>query len=191
MKRAIAILESISHYSQSRHYSEEEVPKLEDELHKDYEKRTWRFRMHINDDGFVFIPPMALKNCVAEVAKYRGEKIPGKRNATYTKHFEAGILVLEPIVLPLKRDDVPGEWLFVPSDGIRGSGRRVDKCFPLINEWKGEARFEILDETITEDVFWRHLDGAGSFIGLGRFRPSRNGYYGRFKVTKRKWETGD
>ena len=188
MKKAIATLESVSNYSQSRHYDDDEVPKEKQELDRDYEKRTWRYRMHVNDAGYIFVPPMAFKNCISEIAKYRSEKIPGKRNATYTKHFESGILVLEGVTLPIKREDVPGEWLFVPSDGIRGSGRRVKKCFPLIAQWTGEVTFFILDEIITEEVFWRHLQDAGNFIGIGRFRPAKNGFYGRFRIIKKRWE---
>jgi hypothetical protein len=188
MKRAIVTLESVSNYSQSRHYDEETVPKLKQELFNDYEKRTWRHRMHVNEGGYVFIPPMALKNCLSEAAKYKSEKIAGKGNTTYTKKFESGILVVDPLVLPIKAEDVPGEWLFLPPDGIRGSGKRVNKCFPLIAHWAGEVTFYILDEIITEEIFVAHLKDAGSFIGVGRFRPSRNGFYGRFTVKKVIWE---
>lgn len=184
MKTAIATLRSISPYSQSRHY---DAPKLSKELPKDYEARTWRERLHTNGEGHVYIPPMSFKNCLSEAAKYLGIQIPGKGKSTYTKHFEAGVLVMEPLVLPLKRDDVAGEWLFVPSDGIRGSGKRVDKCFPTIQEWGGEVTFFVLDETITEDVFLNHLTQAGQFIGIGRFRPRNNGFYGRFAVDKVEW----
>jgi hypothetical protein len=188
MKKAIVTLESISNYSQSRHYDVEEVPKLEQELPKDYEKRTWRNRLHVSKDGFVQMPPMAFKNCLSEAAKYRGDKIPNKRGQTYTKHFESGILVVDPLTLPVKASDVAGEWLFVPSDGIRGSGKRVDKCFPLIPSWSGEVTYYVLDPLITEEPFFNTLQDAGDFIGLGRFRPSRNGFYGRFKIAKRRWE---
>lgn len=181
MKIFTANLKSISAYSQSRHY---EVPKLQREIPRDYEARTWRERLHVNGDGFVFIPPMALKNCLSEAAKFMGIQIPGKGKSTYTKHFEAGVLVIEPITLPLKKEDVAGEWLFVPADGVRGSGKRVDKCFPVIPQWEGDARFYVADEIITRDVLQQHLDAAGKFIGLGRFRPRNNGFYGRFSVAK-------
>ena len=184
MKTAIATLHSISPYSQSRHY---DVAKLAKELPKDYEARTWRERLHVNNDGNVYIPPMSFKNCLSDAAKYLGIQIPGKGKSTYTKHFEAGVLVIDPLVLPLKRDDVPGEWLFVPSDGKRGGGKRVDKCFPTIQEWRGEVTFFVLDETITEDVFLNHLTQAGQFIGIGRFRPRNNGFYGRFAVDGVSW----
>ena len=188
MKRAIATLESVANYSQSRHYSEEDVPKKSHELFKDYEKRTWRNRMHKTDDGKVFVPPMAYKNLMTDIAKYRGEKVPGKGNATYGKRFESGILCMEGLVLPDKVEEVFGEWLFVPADGVHGSGKRVEKCFPLIPHWAGDVTFYVLDGAITRDVFLSHLTDAGSFIGIGRFRPNKGGYYGRFRVLNLEWE---
>lgn len=184
MKTAIATLRSVSPYSQSRHYTTE---KLEKESARDYEARTWRDRLHATESGEVFIPPMSFKNCLSEAAKFLGIQIPGKGKSTYTKHFEAGVLVTDALKLGIKVDDVKGEWLFVPSDGVRGSGKRVDKCFPVIHEWSGKVEFHILDETITKDVFINHLKQSGAFIGIGRFRPRNNGFYGRFAVDDLEW----
>ena len=182
MKTCVVSLESVSPYSQSRFHNTE---KLEKESHDDYEKRTWRDRLHVNGNGIVFIPPMVFKNCLSDCAKYLGVQIPGKGKRQYTKHFVAGVLVLDPLDLGLKSDEVQGEWLHVPSDGVRGGSKRVLKCFPFIPEWKGDVTFHILDDTITQSVFEYHLDQAGKFIGIGRFRPINNGYYGRFKITSK------
>jgi hypothetical protein len=181
---AICTLRSLSPLSFSKHYTVEKPAK---ESASDYEKRTWRERCHYNDAGNIQIPPMAFKKCVANAASFLGRKIPGRRNATYTKHFAAGLLVLEPLVLKIKKDDVKHEWLFLPSDGKPGGGSRVDKCFPLIPEWSGVVTFHILDGTITKDVFVEHLKEAGNFIGLCRFRPQKGGYYGRFTVENVEW----
>ena len=185
MRIAHAELVSVTPYSQSRYHGTEKMPK---EAANDYEKRTWRNRLHVNRDGKVFIPPMAFKNALSETAKYLSMQIPGKGKATYTKHFEAGVLVMEPAVLDLKADDVEGEWLFLPSDGKRGSGTRVEKCYPIIHDWRAVVTFHILDETITQDIFAEHLVQAGQFIGIGRFRPRNNGFYGRFRVETITWE---
>lgn len=185
MHTATAHLKSVSPYSQSRHHDTEKLAK---ELPKDFEARTWRERLHYDADGRVFIPPMCFKNCLSEAAKFLSRQIPGKGKATYTKHFEAGVLVPEPLILPLKKDDVKGEWLFLPADGKRGSGKRVDKCYPIIPEWSGNVQFLILDDMITEDVFTDHLKEAGRFIGIGRFRPRNNGFYGRFMVEGVEWK---
>jgi hypothetical protein len=179
MKTYTAKIKGISPYSQSKHVTAEPMPK---EGKDAYEARTWRERLHTNEDGFVVIPPMALKNCMAEAAKYLSIQIPGKGKSTYTKHIEAGTLVTDHIVLGIKKDEVPGEWFFVPSDGKRGGDKRVNKCFPVIHDWGGEFSIYVFDETVTQDVLMQHLEEAGKFIGIGRFRPRNNGFYGRFRV---------
>jgi len=185
MKTAICKLKSVSPYSQSRYIMQK---KSKDETHAEFEKRIWRERMHVTKEGFVFMPPMSFKNSLSEAAKYKSVQIAGKGKSTYTKHFEAGVLVVDPLVLPIKAEDVEGEWLHVPSDGRRGGTTRVEKCFPRIDEWAGEVTYLILDEIINDEVFADHLSDSGSFIGLGRFRPRNNGYYGRFSVENIKWK---
>lgn len=184
MKLAECKLESVSPYSQSRYYK---ADKLNKELPVDYEARTWRERCHADKDGKLFIPPMVFSNSLKEAAKYLSLAIPGKNKQTYTKHFESGILVTEPVMLPITKEEVEGEWLFVPSNGQRGGGSRVEKCFPLIREWKGTVNYYILDDIITEDIFKQVLDTCGNLIGIGRFRPRNLGYYGRFKVIAVTW----
>lgn len=190
MRVAKVTLESISPYGQSKLVEE---PRLTNkagnitETADDHEKRTWRNRCHVNEKGEVYIPPMAFKNCISEAAKFLSIQIPGKGKATYTKHFEAGVMVTDPLILPVKKDDIDGLWLFVPADGRRGGSKRVKKCFPVVQSWKGDVTFYILDETITQDIFERHLKDAGNFIGIGFFRPRNNGFYGRFKVNSVQW----
>lgn len=184
MKTATAHLESVSTYSQSDYLKSE---KRADETHDDYERRVWRERAHVNKDGFIFIPPMALKWCLTNAAKYRNEKIKGQGNRTWGKKFESGVLCADPIALPERGEEVEGEWLWCNADGKKGSSTKVRRCFPIVPEWTGNAIFYVLDETITEDTFERHLVDAGTFIGIGRFRPEKGGYYGRFKVTGISW----
>jgi hypothetical protein len=185
MKKAICKLQSVSPYSQSRYIQEK---RTRDETPAAFEERSWKQRCHWNENGNLYIPPMSFKNCLSEAAKYKSIQIPGKGKSTYTKHFEAGILVVEPLVLDITKDSIQHEWLHVPSDGKRGGTKRVEKCFPLIQSWSGTVEFLVLDETITEDVFTAHLQDAGSFIGIGRFRPRNNGFYGRFEVKSVSWK---
>lgn len=184
MRICESTLESLTPYSQSRYHDTAKLPK---ESSGDYEERTWRERVHSDDKGIIYMPPMAFKNAMSEIAKFLAIQIPGKGKSTYTKHFEAGVMVLDGLSLGVKKDEVEGEWFFVPSDGKRGGGSRVKRCFPVIRNWGGTVKFYILDDTITEEVFEQHLREAGNFIGLGRFRPRNNGFYGRFKVVKVKW----
>jgi hypothetical protein len=178
-------LKSVSPYSQSKALCE---PKLERETADAYEARCWRLRIHSNETGEVFIPPMGLKSSIEEAAKYLSLQIPGKGKATYTKHFEAGVLITEPIMLGINAESVPGERLFLPSNGVHGDGKRVWKTYPRIDQWAGVATVYIFDEIVVKDVFERVATAAGQFIGLGRFRPRNRGYYGRFAIEKLEWD---
>ena len=184
MKTAIISIEGMSPLSQSKYHTE---PKIGQETHEAYERRTWRSRMHTTENGNVFIPPMAAKNGLVSAAKFLNMKIPGEGQKTFTKRFESGILCINPLVLPVHKDTVLSEELFVPSDGIRGSGKRVVKVFSLIHEWAGDFAVNVIDEKISERIFADHVEAWGKFIGIGRFRPEKNGYYGRFQVNSVKW----
>jgi hypothetical protein len=80
------------------------------------------------------------------------------------------------------------EDVFCDANGQRNSGTRVWRRFPVIPEWSGRVEFNILDRTITPEVFVKHLVEAGQFIGIGRFRPINRGYYGRFQLTDLDWQ---
>lgn len=189
MKTYKATLVGYSPYSQGRHYT---IDKLEKELPDAYERRTWRNRMHVDEHGEVFIPPMAIKNCLSEAAKFLGIQVPGKKQNTYTKHFEAGVMVMDPVRLGFKAASIEPEPLFVPASGKRGDGKRVTRLFPFIPPgWHGEVRIIVIDETITANVLKQHLVEAGNLIGIGRFRPRNNGYYGRFKVSNFQLAAGE
>jgi hypothetical protein len=157
------------------------------ELPVDYEKRTWRNRMHVTAEGFIEIPGTAFANCIKESAKRLSIPVPGKGKNLYTKHFEAGIMVPDSLVLPVKAGDVECDELFVPSDGRRGGGKRVTKFFPRIDNWEGDVLFYVFDDLITEAVFRQALVAAGQLVGIGRFRPQSSGFYGRFSVKTLKW----
>ena len=167
-------------------------PKKEGEKSDAYEERTWRERVHVDTQGRVFIPPTALKNCLSEMARYRSDSVPGMGKKTYTAFVEAGVMVTDPILLlddkgrEVKLDGLGCDRLFVPADGKRGSGKRVWKNFPVISAWQAHVQFFLLETVLINDIkrVQSYLEQAGKFIGMGRFRPRNNGYYGRWRVEK-------
>lgn len=186
MKVCIAKLKSITPYSQSRQHGE---PRQEKETWEDWEDRTWKMKAHVDGDGStIFIPPMAFKQALDATARRLGIQIPGRGKMTYTKSFQSGVLVMDELHTQTTIDTVQGEWINANSDGKRGSGTRVRRCFPVMPKWEGELKFHILDDTIIEPVFERVLRESGQFVGIGRFRPENGGYYGRFSVEAIRWE---
>lgn len=186
MKKAIASISLITPYCQGRYHA---TAKKNKELAEDYERRTWQERLHYDSETKeVFIPALSLANSLKEAAKFISVQIPGKGKSTYTKHFEAGVAVLDDIYTGRTIDEVKSKEMFVPSDGRRGGGSRVMKIFPLIlPPLSFQVTYEILDDVITSEVFAYHLAQAGSLIGIGSFRVRNNGVFGRYKVEKIDW----
>ena len=182
---ATVSLESTSPYSCSRMHG---VAKLAKESHDAYDQRTWRDKAHYNSDGKVIIPRMSIKFSLVGGAAYLGERVQGKNMKTWTQYFTSAIHIMDDIVLPQKREDVQSITLYCHANGNRRSGKRVARTFPLILSWAATVQINVLDETITEDIFGRVLEHAGAFIGIGRFRPENGGYNGRYVVRKISWK---
>ena len=184
MRICTATLKSVSSYSQSGPH---ETPKLDKETPDAHEKRTWLERTHATSDGDVYIPPMGLKMGLSKAAKMIGTQIPGKGKATYTKFFESGVLILEAPTIGIKKADMRGNRVYVNSDGVRGSGKRVWRIFPTADSWQANVAFTIFANEITKEVFEEALRYSGMFVGIGQFRPENGGYFGRYEVIKTAW----
>jgi hypothetical protein len=187
MPKAVTVeIEGISPYSASHQH---DTPKFEKERMDEWEARTWRDKLNTDEKGMAVIPAMAFKQALDRCAKVLSIQVPGKGKATFTKHFLSGCLCENDARLGIHRDDVASVTINANADGVRGSGKRVKRTFPMIPKWKTAVRFIILDDTITKEVFERVMAEAGKFVGVGRFRPENGGLNGRFKVNGFKWET--
>lgn len=189
-------IKGISPYSQAR-FTEHQHPKLNKEQHADYDERIWRKKAHYNANGQLIIPQMAFKTCLQSTAQYLGMQIQGKGKSTYSKHFTAGVLVIDaPVVMdakgnPITENDVDKDTIHCAANGLKGSAAKgkVWRNFPVIQAgWQTSVVFHILDDIITNEVFEYHLKQAGQFRGIGRFRPESGGYYGRFAVEAIDWQ---
>jgi hypothetical protein len=169
-------------YSASRAHCDEKLPK---ETADAYEERTWRSKAHIVG-GQVVIPPMAFKIGLDRAAKMLGRQIPGKGKSTYTKFFESGVIVTDPVEIAPEHD-IKKERIHANADGVRGSGKRVWRNFPRVDDWSGTVTFHVIADEITTDIFEEAVQYAGIAVGVGRFRPERGGYFGRFTVEKFVW----
>lgn len=178
MKIANAHLKSTTPYSQSRPM----IERRPDEGPNAYDICHWRGHMHVNEDGYVFIPSVQFQQAVIACAS-RGVL---KGSKVRPKDIESGVITLDPLVLSVKAEDVIAERLIHPT-GVPcrcgGCGRR----FPVIPKWEGNVQF-LVDDTISEEIFMRCLREAGSFVGIGRWRVERRGMYGRFAVEKIEWQ---
>lgn len=185
MKKAICKLKSLTPVTFGKFH---QTPKLPKELDGDYERRVFKEKAHYTDDGFVKIPGIMFQLCLSDSAKFLNIQIPGKGKQTYTKHFEAGIIIPGDIITKIHKDDLTGVPIHVPVDGKRGGTKRVIRIFPIVHDWSGEIEVIIGDDIISADVFEQVIRNAGSLIGIGTWRPRNCGRNGKFELVKMKWE---
>jgi hypothetical protein len=183
---ATITLSSVSPYSQSRKH---DLPKLKGEADAAYNERTWRDHLSVLN-GSVVIPKFGLHSCITSAAKYSKRKIVGQGNATWTAKFAAGIVLFEDAVLNI--DPATVDWIDINSHvtGIRGSGKRVTRRFPIMDNWATTFDIHVLDPIITQEIMTEMLEIAGLFVGIGRYRPENQGSNGRFQMTKIIWTAG-
>jgi hypothetical protein len=184
MRNVAVTFESVTAYSQSRQH---ETPKLSGETNDAYESRTWREKSNCDDREELFIPGMGMKQALDSASKKSGLQIPGKGKSTYAKFFLADCICDGNIKLGVFKEDVGMVRISANVDGVRGSGKRVWKNFPVVNAWTAVGYFSILDDTITREVFEAMMKIAGASIGIGRFRPEKGGLNGRFRPTEFAW----
>lgn len=186
MARQVEVdIEGMAPYSQSRMH---DIKKPAKEDHNDFDERIWREKCNYNADGIIVLPAMALKQAIDNAAKMLGERVPGKGTATYSKFFTSGVLCDGDAPLGVHKDEVDMIRINANADGVRGSGKRVPRIFPVIPApWKCTARFLVINDIITNELFERTLKEAGMFIGVGRFRPEKGGTNGRFAVRAFRW----
>lgn len=180
-------ISGITPLSQSRQHDE---PKMEGERPDDYDKRTWRSKLNTaTRDGkeTVVIPAHGLHQSIAAAAKYSKRQIPGQGKATWTAKFTSGITLLEDPALNIDPATVDAVTISANADGVRGSGKRVPRKFPIMPRWSASFDVIVLDPIITADVFREMLEMAGMFIGIGRFRPEKGGTNGRFRIDAIEW----
>jgi hypothetical protein len=182
------MLESRSPYSPSRPIPPAEESQEENESHDERDARTWRLHAHVNAEGLVEIPAVAFRKVLAEAARYRGEKIKGKGNKTWAAKFVAGVSVEAGVCLRIKPSELECLPVFCHANPGMPKGPRVWRRYPVVPKWSGLVTWTVLDPSITQQVFEEHLRDAGTFVGIGRWRPANGGDNGRFIIKDIKWQ---
>jgi hypothetical protein len=183
MKTYVASLASVAPYFQSRKY-EFDVARLPKESHDGFEKRTWMYRTHIDENGQIKMPASQFQFSFQGGAKFLNERIPGRNMETWTKHFMAGLLVPDGLVLPERRETIEGLWVAMNARGRKGPGPRVMRKMPFVAKWAGDLSIHILDDLITKDILERVIEHAGMFVGVGQNRPENGGSSGRYALAE-------
>lgn len=137
-----------------------------------------------DEEQRLFYPTVNFYACVVEAGKFHKD---GKCKVTTARSslIPAGLSIDGEYVY-FKRPDVwevDSRAVVVPSTGGRVVCHR-----PRLDDWCIEFSLTLDVKMFSSKFIRMIIDDAGSKVGLGDFRPSRKGIYGRFVVTNWKEE---
>lgn len=142
-------------------------------------------KLYKDEQGRCCIPVPNMFRCLIDGGIYF--KSGRSKITTQKSSLIPACVEIEGVMLPIKHKDpwtVDTRPVRIPSTGGRILCHR-----PCFHDWTLEFEAEI-DETMISPALFRDIvDAAGKRIGLGDFRPSCKGPFGRFQVTK--WEVRD
>ena len=136
-------------------------------------------KCYADEKGFLFIPgPNIFAAIIAAGTFHKAGKT--KLTTAKTSLIPAG-LSLEDLVCPLNTNkwEVDSRSVVIPSTGGRIMCHR-----PRVDTWSTSFTLDVDDTMFNPGLIRQVLDDAGKKIGLGDYRPSRKGPFGRFTVTK-------
>lgn len=134
------------------------------------------FHCYRNKDGKCFIPAEQLRIAMINGGTYLKSKV-GTRTKSM-KGIIAAVLRVAPeeIIIP-DYDEIDKR-----SAVNKNVKARVMVIRPKWTEW--EAQFDmILDNgTLTKEMISELISVTGNYVGIGSYRPTNNGYFGRFEL---------
>ena len=154
--------------------------KLSVNSHKDTPREQATPKCYADDKGFLYIPGPNIFAAIIAAGSYHKA---GKRQLTTQKTslIPAGMWVLDLVcALNTKDWEIDSRSVVIPSTGGRIMCHR-----PRLDEWAVTFNLEVDPEMFNEKTVRLLVDDAGKKVGLGDFRPSRKGPFGRFVV--RNW----
>jgi glutaredoxin-related protein len=133
------------------------------------------FHSYQDKDGF-FIPTEHLKGCLIGGGALVKSKVGNSKKSM--KNIVAGMFFIEETKLRLPKDYIIDKRSAVN----RNVKARVICIRPKWDEWKADFTLLIDNDTITKETVKEIIEQAGNFIGIGSFRPTNNGSFGRFSL---------
>ncbi len=159
--------------------------KAEDETSDAFDKRVWREKVDRDENGIVFIPPMAIKRMLEDAARGMGLKIKGRGNdaaGKYANRFKSGLMCIKGPSLGIHIDEV--NYLDIFTSAPNDKRKRIWRRFPIIEKWECDVEVLVTDDRIEPSTVEKHVGYAGRHCGLGYWRASNGGLWGRFIMTE-------
>lgn len=147
-----------------------------DDVSKEDQVRA-EFHSYQDKEGF-YIPSEHIKGSLIGAGAMVKSKVGNSKKSM--KNVVAGMFFIEEEKIRLPK----GYEIDKRSAVNRNIKARVICIRPKWEKWKGGFTLLIDNDTVTQETVKEILTNAGNYIGIGSFRPTNNGSFGRYKVNK-------
>lgn len=129
---------------------------------------------YLTQDGRYGVPVSAVKACLVGAAhKDIGvDKTVVRKSVFFYCDDPRGIIPFASFSDPVTRTDT-----------VRLNGKTADLRYrPMFKEWQLSLYLSLQPDLISVDTFLHLFQRAGFGVGIGEWRPERNGEFGRFEI---------
>jgi len=137
-------------------------------------------KLYLNDKGKLYQPSTHIYGALIEAGKHK--KVVGKGKATYSKVVGYAVQI-EPYEIEHKKQKWEVFTCLAVNPNTKG---RNPLSRPMLREWELDFVITFDDTEIQPSIMKELLDIAGRVVGIGDWRPTKKGFYGKFQVTKWK-----
>lgn len=134
------------------------------------------FHCYRNANGKNYIPSDQIRGALINAGSYVKAKVGGRSKSM--KQIVAAMFMVYPEQIVLPDYDVIDK-----RSGVNHKVKaRIITIRPRWNDWEAEFTLEISERSITTETVKTILQYAGDYVGIGSFRPTNNGMFGRFEL---------
>ncbi len=135
------------------------------------------YHCYRNSDDELFIPAEQIRGSLINAGTMHKAKVGNSRKSM--KNIVAAMFFID-------QDEVlitPQEYTIDKRSAVnRNIKARVIVIRPKWKQWETEFVLNVDNDTITDETIRNIIEDAGNYIGIGSFRPTNNGMFGRFSV---------
>lgn len=134
------------------------------------------YHCYRNKDGKCFIPSEQIRGSLIGAGTYMKAKVGGRSKSMK-------------VIVAATFQPTPDEIILPDFDTIdkrsavnRNVKARVLVIRPKWNNWSASFILKVYEDTITKETVSQLITYAGNYVGIGSYRPTANGLFGRFEI---------
>jgi hypothetical protein len=134
------------------------------------------FACYRNDNGLCFIPADHFRGSFINAGSYVKAKVGGRSKSMKVIVAAMFTVLPEQIILP------DYDAIDKRSAVNKHVKARIIRIRPKWNDWQVTFTLQVGERSITVETIKTIIEYAGNYVGIGSFRPTANGMFGRFEL---------